>query len=61
MQWSALHSLDDCRDKQGGSLIDMKLIVCHSLHLCRLSLHSRTDGCKRTAVVEIFAHRRAKA
>lgn len=33
MEWSALHSWDDCRDKQGGSFINMKRIMCHSLHL----------------------------
>lgn len=61
MEWSALHSLDDCRDKQGGSLINMQLIVCRSLHLCRLSLHSCTDGCRRTTVAEIFTHRTTTA
>lgn len=61
MEWSAVHSWDDCRDKQGESLINMKLIMCHSLHLCRLSLYSRTNECRRTTSVGIFTHRTTAA
>lgn len=61
MEWSAVHSWDDCRDKQGGSFINMKLIMCHSLHLCRLSFYSHTNGCRRTTSVGIFTHRTTAA